>query len=233
MIPVMCLKLLKCADHADLMLAKNRKHSKVLYESEHSLVVLDERMPCFFVSCTDASEIDQVISCINYPVTIALHQKELIPYFSQWTAYLERVNLIYLQDELPQIECAYPIRQLTTSDIKQASLLYRKMEYNEYVAHCIERKACYGAFDGNQLVGMIGEHDEEIMGLLEVHPEYRRRQIGLSLLVHMMHVQHDAGKWIVSQIKTDNTVSFSLHEKLEFQKGKETITWLRTRKRTL
>ena len=126
----MCLKLLKCADHADLMLAKNRKHSKVLYESEHALVVLDERMPCFFVSCIDLSEIDQVVSCVNYPVTIALHQKELIPYFKDWTAYLECINLIYDQDELPQIECAYPIRQLTMNDVKQASLLYRKMEYN-------------------------------------------------------------------------------------------------------
>ncbi len=228
----MRLKLLKCADHADLMLAKNRKNSRVLYESEHSLVVLDEMMPCLFISCTDLSEVDKVVSCVEVPVTIALHQKELIPYFKEWNAYLECVNLIYDQ-ELPAIECVYPIRQLTMSDVKQASLLYRKMEYNEYVAHCIQRNACYGAFDGDKLVGMIGEHDEEIMGLLEVHPEYRRRQIGLSLLVHMMHVQHDAGKWIVSQIKTDNTVSFQLHEKLGFQKGKETITWLRVRKRTL
>ena len=232
MVLVMCLKLLKCADHADLMLAKNRKNSKILYESEHSLVVLDESMPCLFISCTDLSEVDEVVSCVNRPVTIALHQKELIPYFKEWNAYLECVNLIYDQ-ELPAIECVYPIRQLSMDDVKQASLLYRKMEYNEYVAHCIERNVCYGAFDGDKLVGMVGEHDEEIMGLLEVHPEYRRRQIGLSLLVHMMHVQHDAGKWIVSQIKTDNTVSFQLHEKLGFQKGKETITWLRVRKRTL
>lgn len=231
----MRVKLIKCADHADLVLAKKRRNTHVLYESEHTIVMFDKDMPCLFISCMDERDIEDVLRVIdfNHPVTIALHQKELIPVFEQWDAYLECVNLIYDQEELPCVECPYPTRLLDTEDVKQASLLYRKMEYNEYVAHCIERKAVYGMFDQDRLIAMIGEHDEEIMGLLEVHPDYRRHHLGSALLCYMMHVQHQKGKWIVSQIKIDNTASFKLHEKLGFTKGTETITWLRVRKRTL
>ncbi len=229
------MNLKMCADHADLLMAKNRKCSKVLFETDKSIVILDQSMPCLFVSCQDLSEMNELVKSIDLSkkYTIALHQKEAALWFDEWEIYLECVNLLY-EKELPElIESPYPIRMLTNDDVRQASQLYRKMDFNAYVKHCIDRNAVYGMFDGKRLVAMIGEHDEEIMGLLEVHPDYRRRHLAMILETYMMHVQKAKGKPVVSQIKTDNEASFKLHEALGFAKGNEIVAWMRHRKRNV
>lgn len=229
------MELKYCADHIDLILAKNRNDSKVLLETERSIVILDQKMPCLFVSCTDFSEINDVLECIDISkgYTMAVHQPKIAELFPDYQKYLECVNLLYEKDLLEKLDSPYPIRMLEPKDVKQASMLYRKMEENEYVRHCIERNACYGMFDGEKLIAMIGEHDEEIMGLLQVHPDYRRRHLAMILENYMMHVQKAKGKPAASQIEIGNEASFRLHEKLGFTKGEEMIAWMRVRKRKL
>lgn len=229
------MELEMCADHIDLILAKNRKASEILFETEHSIVILDKKMPCLFVSCTDFSEIQILKKCIEpyAGLTMAVHQKEFSDFFPDYDIYLECINLLYDKDELVRLESLYPIRLLNDKDVKQASLLYRKTDFNEYVSHCIKRNAVYGMFDNEMLIAMIGEHDEEIIGLLEVHPDYRRRHLAYVLENYMMHVQKNKGKPIASQIKAGNDASFKLHEKLGFEKGKEIVAWMRPRKRNV
>ncbi len=229
------MELKYCADHIDLILAKNRSDSKVLFETEHSIVILDQKMPCLFISCTDFSEINDVIECIDVSkgYTMAVHQKKIAEFFPDYQNTLECVNVLYENDSLEMIASPYPIRMLELKDVRQASMLYRNMEENEYVRHCIERQACYGMFESEKLIAMIGEHDEEIMGLLQVHPDYRRRHLAMILENYMMHIQKEKGKPAAAQIQIENEASFRLHEKLGFTKGEEIITWLRVRKRKL
>lgn len=229
------MELKYCADHIDLILAKNRADSKVLFETEHSIVILDESMPCLFISCTDEDEIKDMMQCIDDSkgYTMAVHQEKIAEFFPEYQKYLRCVNLLYEKDSLEELISPYPIRRLESKDVQQASMLYRKMEENGYVRHCIERNACYGMFDGEKLIAMIGEHDEEFMGLLEVHPDYRRRHLAMILLNDMMHVQTAKGKPAASQIEIGNEASFRLHEKLGFTKGNEIVTWMRVRKRKL
>lgn len=221
------------ADHADLLAAKNRKNTKILYESESSILMLDQDMPCFFLSCENLKEMDEIMKWIdlNQKITVTLHQSELIPYFRGYHVYLKCVNALYHGDEVQVSNAPYPIRKLNEKDVKSASLLYRHVEYNAYVDHCIQKGVCYGMFDKNQLIGMIGEHDEEMMGLLEIHPDYRRQGLATALETWMMKVQKDKGKIVSSQIETDNEASMKLHRKLGFEIGDECIYWMRTQRR--
>ena len=86
-------------------------------------------------------------------------------------------------------------------------------------------------FDGDKLIGMIGEHDEEMMGLLEIHPDYRRKGLAMALETFMMKVQNDKGKLVSAQIETDNAASLALHRKLGFEIGDELVYWLRVHRR--
>ena len=227
------MKLMNIANHCDLYAAKKRKNTKILYESDSSILMLDQDMPCLFLSCENTDEMNEIMKCIdlNQKLTVTLHQKELIPFFIGYHVYLKCVNALYHESEINVISPKYPVRQLNKNDIRQASLLYRKQEHNVYVEHCILKGVCYGMFDGDKLIGMIGEHDEEMMGLLESHPDYRRKGLAMALETFMMKVQNDKGKLVSAQIETDNAASLALHRKLGFEIGDELVYWLRVHRR--
>ena len=62
-----------------------------------------------------------------------------------------------------------------------------KDEDEGYLRDRLESGVMLGAFDGDILIGFIGVHGEGAMGLLQVHPDYRRRGVGKLLEAHQIN----------------------------------------------
>jgi tRNA (guanine37-N1)-methyltransferase len=102
---------------------------------------------------------------------------------------------------------------------------YRKMS-PEYLADRIEKGAMFGAFLGEQLAGFAGIHDDGGIGMLFVHPQYRRQKIAQALETYLVNLLLERGMTPYGQIETDNDASLQLQEKLGLYVAKSPVFWL-------
>jgi tRNA (guanine37-N1)-methyltransferase len=102
---------------------------------------------------------------------------------------------------------------------------YRKMS-PEYLAGRIEKGAMFGAFLGEQLAGFAGIHDDGGIGMLFVHPQYRRQKIAQALETYLVNLLLERGMTPYGQIETDNDASLQLQEKLGLYVAKSPVFWL-------
>jgi tRNA (guanine37-N1)-methyltransferase len=102
---------------------------------------------------------------------------------------------------------------------------YRKMS-PEYLDDRIEKGAIFGAFLGEQLAGFAGIHDDGGIGMLFVHPQYRRQKIAQALETYLVNLLLERGMTPYGQIETDNDASLQLQEKLGLYVAKSPVFWL-------
>ena len=82
------------------------------------------------------------------------------------------------------------------------------------MAMVVDRKTMFLGYNGDQLVGFIGEHLEGSMGLLYVFPEFRRRGFAAALQRRLIARTMERGFVPFGQVEKDNLASLRLQEKL-------------------
>ena len=121
------------------------------------------------------------------------------------------------QEEIKQLEKegkhSLLIRPL---DLEQKQIIFEHYDMlpEEVIEERLEKKKIYGGFLEEELVGFIGLHQEESMGMLEVFPEYRRRGYGEELELFMIKKQLSDGAIPYCQIDEHNKKSMHLQEKI-------------------
>jgi len=129
---------------------------------------------------------------------IVLHQKEMIPYAEQELGLhtaTECAQAVYTRREKLPIRGLYQaegtradglvIRRVRIEEYEQAAAFFDTCGSTEYLRKRIEKGFVTGAFYGEELAGYIGIHGEGSIGLLNVAPKYRRRQIATALETYM------------------------------------------------
>lgn len=96
----------------------------------------------------------------------------------------------------------------------------------EELEKVVGRRSILLGYEGDRLVGFVGEHLEGSMGLLYVFPEYRRRGFGAALQMRLIARTMEAGFVPFGQVKKDNLASLRLQEKLGMTRSDKLITWM-------
>lgn len=105
-------------------------------------------------------------------------------------------------------------------------LAHYDMAGEQYLRERISAGAMVGAFDGEQLVGFMGLHQEGSMGMLFVEENYRRQGIGASLESYLINVQLGNGFTPYCQIVEGNEKSLALQKKLGLYVAETPVWWL-------
>ena len=96
----------------------------------------------------------------------------------------------------------------------------------EEMEKVVRRRSVLLGYDGDCLVGFIGEHLEGSMGLLYVFPEYRRRGFGAALQTHYIVKTMENGCVPFGQVEKDNRNSLKLQEKIGMTRSDNLIVWM-------
>ncbi len=110
-------------------------------------------------------------------------------------------------------ESSFSVAPLAPIHLKRVAELH-KTEEESYLLDRLEANVMLGAFDGDTLAGFIGIHNEGCMGLLHVHPHYRRRGIGKLLETHMIDRLLSLGQIPYGSVLADNVASLALQRSL-------------------
>lgn len=125
---------------------------------------------------------------------------------------------------LPRTGLTY--RMLEKTCLPRVAQLYSHDIGDDYLAGRIAAGELFGAFDGDALAGIIGLHEEGSMGMLEVDPAYRRRQVGTGLLAFLVNRLLEQESVPFSQFTEANEPSRRLHETLGFDISDKPLYWL-------
>ena len=83
-----------------------------------------------------------------------------------------------------------------------------------YIRDRIEHGALYGVFEGNELAGFAGFHDDGSMGMLEVLPPFRRRGYAAQLESHLIAAALKEGRRPYCHVVDGNEASLHLQRKM-------------------
>ncbi|MCR0200037.1 GNAT family N-acetyltransferase [[Clostridium] innocuum] len=131
---------------------------------------------------------------------------------------LECVHCVYVEDEPPAVALpeGFVINRLDASHTQKIIALYRhsmeSLANEQYIGECLQ-DGMYGAFYKGELCGFIGVHEQESIGILEVHPKWRRKGLAVALEQVMIGKQLERGRLPYGEIVKDNTASIRLQKK--------------------
>ena len=90
----------------------------------------------------------------------------------------------------------------------------------------VRRKNILIGYYQERVIGFIGEHLEESMGILYVLPEYRHRGFGSALQKCLIAKMMEEGNIPFTQVEKDNKVSLSLQKKIGMTRSDHLVVWM-------
>lgn len=105
-------------------------------------------------------------------------------------------------------------------------LLAHASDEENYLRRHLERKAIFGAFVEEKLVGFVGIREDGSGGFLFVEEAYRRRGIGEALEAYCINYQRRAGNTPYGYVAADNEKSLNLQSHMGMYLSHDTIWWL-------
>ena len=136
----------------------------------------------------------------------------------------------------PSLQAVYRGERIDSSgliSLRKEDLEFVKNTYidgtlKEYVQHIFDENYLCGYYENNELIGYVGKHSKNNIGLLYVKPEYRRNGYGSKILRMAFSKCEDFGNpYPYTHIYETNEPSLKLHKKIGCEFGKKTITWIR------
>lgn len=223
--------------YIDVIEALRRDIGKVLYADETACLIgfPHGNSPAteFTTLCGDLDAARRVFSLLPWSedILFGVHEDFCLPYLQE--AYHVKP---FLGEDFYQVaylgtgpitvpESPFPVVSLTPAHLEQVAAIH-KGEEASYLLDRLESGVMLGAFDGDTLVGFIGIHGEGSVGLLQVHPDYRRRGIGKLLEAHMINRSLALGQTPYGSVLTDNGPSLALQRSLGMTISANTFHWL-------
>lgn len=225
--------------YIDVTEAIRRGIGQVLFADDTACLVGfphgDQPITEFTTLCGDLNAARRVFSRLPWErdILFAVHEEHCLPYLREnhcVQSFLGEAfyQMAYLQKTpvaLP--DSPYVVRPLDVSYLPQVAAIHKE-EDQEYLRERLGSGMMLGAFDGDVLAGFIGVHGEGSMGLLQVHPDYRRRGVGRLLEAHQINRHLDRGEVPYGTVLTDNAASLALQRSLHMTVSAPTFRWFYT-----
>ena len=216
--------------HADMTEALRRGLGVIASAAERGVLVSADEDSCGMLSCADLDTALTLLDGRRFPL-LSVHQAELESPLCRklgMETWMRCRQAVYLGKE-PPAATEEDIRPLTGEHLDFLQANYRH-EDSEYLAWLLERRALFGAFREEKLVGFIGKHAEGSMGLLEVLPSFRRQGVGESLERFLIAREVERGNLPYCHVFTDNQASLALQQKLGLTLAEGSVIWLKEKR---
>lgn len=225
--------------YIDITEAIRRGIGEVLYADEGGCLIGfphgDKPITEFTTLCKDPDTAERVFAKLPWErdILVAVHEEHCLPYLRE-TYHIKPFlgeafcQMAYLQkNHVPLPESPFAVKPLDVSSLDRVASIH-KDEDPEYLQERLESGVMLGAFDGNVLTGFIGVHAEGSMGLLQVHPDYRRRGIGKLLEAHQINRHLAKGETPYGSVLTTNEASLALQQSIGMTASAPTFHWFFT-----
>ena len=126
--------------------------------------------------------------------------------------------------EMPEQDPRLTLRIADQSDLPAITEVYDLISAEE-IAKVIDRGSVIMAYDGEKLVGFIGEHLEGSMGMLFIFPEHRLKGYALALERAGIKRSLDKGLIPFGQVETDNYPSLELQKRIGMTVADRPVYW--------
>ena len=216
--------------HADMAESLRRGLGVIASAAERGVLVSADEDSCGMLSCADLDTALTLLDGRRFPL-LSIHQAELESPLCRelgMETWMRCRQAVYLGKE-PPAATEEDIRPLTGEHLDFLQANYRH-EDSEYLAWLLERRALFGAFREEKLVGFIGKHAEGSMGLLEVLPSFRRQGVGESLERFLIAREVERGNLPYCHVFTDNQASLALQQKLGLTLAEGSVIWLKEKR---
>ena len=206
-----------------------RGSGEIVAETDHALLVRDRVSEALMLACEDAAAglalLDRhdgsscgLLMVSDYAVGLTAFERY------GFSEKLECYQVAYY-GEKPSATGGLTVRTADENDLPVLTETYHLIGPEE-MEKAVRRKSVLLGYDGDRLVGYIGEHPEGSMGLLYVFPEYRRRGFGAALQTHYIVKTMENGFVPFGQVEKDNRNSLKLQEKIGMTRSDNLIVWM-------
>lgn len=211
-----------------------RKAGKVLLYTKNSLVV--KTSESFLIHSNDERDTNKIIKCLEEEINdkefyfFLVHDEFLCGNLAKHFGFNEvepYLNSVVPDDcELEEVKIKnLEFKKLTMDHFNFVRSNYKLVDSDDYIKERIEY-GMIGAFLNGELVGFVGEHNENTMGMLEVKNEYRRLGIGKALSYEIIKKVRSENKIPHCNTSVNNKASLELQKKCGFEICYDPVYWM-------
>lgn len=194
--------------YADMLQCRNAG-GLVLYETETALLLQGRISKILYSAAADDQAGKEIVEHLpkQFGILVA-HDTYTDPWLKSMRkleSELECVHCVYVEDVPPAVALpeGFVINRLDASHTQKIIALYRhsmeSLANEQYIGECLQ-DGMYGAFYKGELCGFIGVHEQESIGILEVHPKWRRKGLAVALeqVINRMATKGETPEKLVS-----------------------------------
>lgn len=220
--------------HIDMIEILRMKSSEVVYECLDGVLIYNSLANLYLLSVKSGNALQQLIGKIHNPTLVVAHQEfaaiKLMEVF-KLKQFLCCQQALWTHELPPSLEnISLNIKPLTLQHVEDVVNLYSHNIGTEYIENRIRAKKLFGGYLRNELVGIVGIHEEGSIGMLEIVPSHRGNGYASQLLLWLCAKIKSQGCIPYSQITVNNDASRRLHQKLGFFLTDDYVYWLEKEK---
>lgn len=206
-----------------------RGSGEIIAETDHALLVRDRDSEALMLACEDAADGFALLDRHAGTGCRLLMVSDCAVGLTAFERYgfsekLECYQVAYY-GEKPSADNRLTIRTADENDLPMLTKTYHLINPEE-MEKVVRRRSVLLGYDGDCLVGFIGEHLEGSMGLLYVFPEYRRRGFGSALQTYYIAKTMENGYVPFGQVEKGNRHSLKLQQKIGMTRSDNLIVWM-------
>ena len=206
----------------------SRGKSEILYAENGNVLLFDEDFKLCMISAQNKEAGEKLVELIPKEVQFVISSQaflnDLICEKCSFVLHHECFQVCYTNKVSLPVRYK-DIRPLTLEHLDYVAEHY-EMTDREYVKERLLKKAMYGAFAEDKLVGFIGIHAEGSAGLLYVEEAYRRQGIGRALEAFLINWHVKNGYTPYGHVVKENEISLKMQESMGFYVAKNPVFWL-------
>ncbi len=204
-----------------------RYDARIIYAEDDGVLVKNDWM--FYLSTDSFDVTERLIPLMGEKFLFTAHNDYEVEAVVRRFPDIGKINVCYnavyagecIDDVIP-----FDVRCLDESYLCFVKDTYKTFGDDEYILGRLEAGDLFGAFDENgNIMGFCGYHDDGLLGMLEVLPEYRRKGVATGLMTYLINNDIRRGYIPYSQIHITNESSKQLHRKMGFTLSRTPIFW--------
>ncbi|MCR5783527.1 MAG: GNAT family N-acetyltransferase [Clostridia bacterium] len=216
-------------DYLGLDRVLKRGSGEIVADTDQALLVRDSVSGAYLLACTDnvtgLALLDRHVGSDCGLLMVSDHALGITAFERYgFSDKIECYQVAYY-GEKPSVDGRLTVREADEHDLPMLTGNYGMVSPEE-LEKLVGRKSVLLGYDGESLIGFIGEHLEGSMGLLHVFPEYRRRGFGAALQKHLMARTMEKGYVPFGQVEKGNLGSLELQKKLGMTQSDNLIVWM-------
>jgi len=214
-------------NHIHMMESLARGKGEILYSQGENLLIYDRNAKIAMMTVGDAETGKQLLDLLPEDVAYFVASQDFMcqpicQRFAFPVQYECKISCYTKKEALPVKH--KDIRVLDVKDLEYVKKHY-KDENAKYIENHLLRKAIYGAYVDDKLVGFVGIHADGSGGFLYVEEAYRGKGIGESLEAYCINRQKEWGFTPYGYVVANNTKSIALQERMGMYLSRDSVWW--------